>query len=99
MQKQFEPRIIGIVGTFAPVFAQALQRQSDVKIHVVEDNHIHFDASSYNNVKRADVPVKLLSANNYRQKVVNQKHSNNTVSRNKPCPCGSGKKAKRCCHS
>ncbi len=35
--------------------------------------------------------------NNIERKKINQKSLNKKISRNEPCPCGSGKKYKRCC--
>lgn len=35
----------------------------------------------------------------FRSRLLQPVHSRGTVGRNDPCPCGSGKKAKRCCRA
>ena len=47
------------------------------------------------NLKLVQSPVE--NENNIKEKKINKKSYDRKVSRNEPCPCGSGKKYKRCC--
>ena len=47
------------------------------------------------NLKLVQSPVE--NENSIKEKKINKKSYDRKVSRNEPCPCGSGKKYKRCC--
>ena len=47
------------------------------------------------NLKLVQSPVE--NENNIKEKKINKKSYDKKISRNEPCPCGSGKKYKRCC--
>jgi preprotein translocase subunit SecA len=47
------------------------------------------------NLKLVQSPVE--NENNIEEKKISKKSYDKKISRNEPCPCGSGKKYKRCC--
>ncbi len=73
----------------------------DILIPIFEDYHIKASNTDYKNINniinkyKNDIPIWAF--NGYTRKEVNSMPKEKKVGRNDPCPCGSGKKYKKCC--
>ena len=73
----------------------------DILIPIFEDYKIKASNTDYKNINniinksKNDIPIWAF--NGYTKKEVNSMPKEKKVGRNDPCPCGSGKKYKKCC--
>ena len=72
-----------------------------ILIHIFEDHKIKASNTDYKNINniinksKNDIPIWAF--NGYTKKEINSIPKEKKVGRNDPCPCGSGKKYKKCC--